>query len=515
VGIALISTREVAKTDELRLDPHHYVLRRAVEWVVLESGWGNRIAPPMVEWMSNGVNLPRDAYGNDEEDEGAYLYASVAAVSQFAFRREQCQPLKDPSVYRYREKLSGLVAGKSEVLVTRSGTPGIAWPVAACAEDCPEVIPSGFLIRAAVGGDPVNAVYVAGMLNHPAWRVWSASLAAGKRQRNLSQEQLQGIRVPRVSTSSREAIASDYLRTLAEIDEILEEERGIRSLCDDVLKVIGRMQLHPLDLQPLTCDAVTIRQCGANDMLRIDGRFHRSDVRAALRSLSPDGAVRLGELVSDVIRNSQPRILVDDEDQAAESRVVATSSIQAGQVVYEMTKATDVETVEGAGQRGIVSGDVLVTMDGDGSIGKCAVFDAEYLAVPDSHVGILRTSNRDISRAVSCFLNSSLGQAQFMIATTGATGQTQVSRDDLLAFWIPRAVLVSAKDVGDAYSERLRSFEPLTRRVRRRLCEFGAATTGVVLRDGDLPARASRGLDPYQDPLRLMELFELLKPEMF
>jgi hypothetical protein len=80
--------------------------------------------------------------------------------------------------------------------------------------------------------------------------------------------------------------------------------------------------------------------------------------------------------------------------------------------------------VELAGIRQIRQGDILIAMDGEGSIGKAAVFSGDYVAVPDSHLGILRLGP-ELAWALACYLNSSLGQAQIELAISGS-GETNV-----------------------------------------------------------------------------------------
>jgi hypothetical protein len=288
-----------------------------------------------------------------------------------------------------------------------------------------------FVIRIDCDKSGFDPVYLAAIPDHPAWRVWSSGLAAGKRQRNISQEHLAQIRIPLLTKALQDRIAARHDQCLRTITEILQEEVNLRTVADEVLVSCG-IEVAKLSLADLTFDKVSLAQCTRSPTLRIDARFHRSDLQSTLINLRGRDCVSLESLLlEDLCKNSQPTIL-PVEEEGCDGRVVATGSIQAGQVVFELSKFTTDEDIENAGRCRIAVNDVLVTMDGEGSIGKAAVFEDDYPAVPDSHVGILRFSSADISFAVSCFLNSSLGQAQFLSSTTGATGQTQISRADLL-----------------------------------------------------------------------------------
>ena len=81
--------------------------------------------------------------------------------------------------------------------------------------------------------------------------------------------------------------------------------------------------------------------------------------------------------------------------------------------------------------------DVLLTMDGGTSIGKPALFDLEGDFTVDSHVAILRPSGLP-PRVVVYLLASPIGQLQFELAESGASGQTAVTEDDVRRFRFPR-----------------------------------------------------------------------------
>jgi hypothetical protein len=264
----------------------------------------------------------------------------------------------------------------------------------------------------------------------------------------------------------------------------------------------------------MTFTTVPLEQCGESELLRMDGRFHRLDTREAIKCLDSVAVVRLANLLAgEILRNKQPRILLDDQEFGP--GVVATTTVQDGQVITELTKATTDEDIEQAGERRLRHGDLLLTMDGEGSLGKAAVFVDDYAAIPDSHVGVLRLREPTLALAIACFLNSSVGQAQLLVVTTGSTGQTQVSRQDVLNLRIPQSVLEKAPEITARLRDRLRTFEPLTRRVRRSVCEYAGLLTSTLLSEIKLAAPARRLLGGLQDTKALLMLLERLRPDMF
>jgi hypothetical protein len=234
-----------------------------------------------------------------------------------------------------------------------------------------------------------------------------------------------------------------YVEALEDIDAILASDVSIRALCDDLLTEVEELAIVPLYRQRFTFDRVALSACLASPAARLDARFHRSDVRASLAALDEVRTVRLRTLMrDDVVKGKQPKFL--DDGATGGGRVVATASIQAGQVQDALLKVTIEDAVAHAGPRMVQSGDILVAMDGEGSIGKAAVYRSDEPAITDSHVGLLRLVNPDHVDAVACFINASLGQAQIEVSISGATGQTQLSKDDLHNLRIPLALLKDA-----------------------------------------------------------------------
>jgi hypothetical protein len=454
---------------------------------------------PPVAALSNGLNLAESAYDYAAEEPG-FLYASVTAIAQFAFRADCAIPLKDPESYGYRVDPGEAAVEVADVLVTRSNAiaPGVAWPGAeVVADGVPKIIPSGFVIRARVNPEVLEPFFLAAILNHPVWRMWSAALAAGKSQLNLSQAQLAEIAIPNLPIPQQAAIGDSYRQVLTEIGTRLRAAEGFSARCDRLLSDACGLRVPPLTYARLTVDKFRLSEVLASSAaLRIDPRFHRGEVRRILEILTVEPFVPLQQLMSsDLIKGKQPTILNEDETTAfAGPRVVSTGSIQAGVVVPELTKLTTPDHYDRAGVRQILEGDILVTMDGEGSIGKAAVFVGDYDAIPDSHVAIVRLSDSSLAPAVVCAVNCSLGQAQVDLLTTGATGQTQISKGDLLGLRVPMRVLASATAVSDAYQALTQSFEELGDTVKKLICEHSLHLTRQVCEAAVLTEDAATSL---------------------
>src|SRR5271155_1823037 len=163
----------IGDTDELRIDPHFFDLLAEVKDLNDHLKIAHPVAEPFFSYIRNGENLPAAAYIRDDETTDVY-YASVGALSQFVLRADACIPLKAGPHFHERS-IARIRTNCNEVLVTRSGTPGIAWSSALSPQDDISIIPSGFLIR--LGCDPsyYRPGYVVAVLNHPLWRLWSSA----------------------------------------------------------------------------------------------------------------------------------------------------------------------------------------------------------------------------------------------------------------------------------------------------------------------------------------------------
>lgn len=139
------------------------------------------------------------------------------------------------------------------------------------------------------------------------------------------------------------------------------------------------------------------------------------------------------------LKGIQPESLDQPTDDSVP--VINTLSIQNMSIRVEDCRHIALEDFESLGaDRKLRSGDVLLTMDGGVSIGKPVLFDIKGKFTVDSHVSILRPEGLSPLALVYC-LASPLGQMQFRRAEAGASGQTNVTEDDIRRFVFPSAIL--------------------------------------------------------------------------
>ncbi len=486
------------ETSAARIDPHFFTLIRQIGGIVDSLRSGIRLMYPATTAISNGLNLPEDAYDYLTTTPDL-LYVSVGAISQYALRRDRAIAIKDPLEYAYASDPTAVACTAAEILVTRSGTPGIAWPAAEIVEtaDAPRIVPSGFVIRVSIDPLVADPFFVAAILNHPVWRTWTTALATGKSQLNLSQDQLGEVLIPAVPLERQSEIGSAYRRFLGSISALHGSGADLEGSCDAIVcEVLGR-DLPRLARSSMTVDRLNLSDAlSRSSQLRIDCRFQSGEVRDILAPLQSLDVVALRDLVAgDPVKGRQPTILDETEADELSPRVVSTAAVQAGVVRQELTKPTTEAEVAHAGDRLILPGDLLVTMDGEGSIGKAAVFESGYEAVPDSHVIILRLRDPSTAPTLACMINSGLGQAQIDLCISGSTGQTQLSKSDLLDLRVPVAMLDDPGLVALRYTAVTAAFQDASDAIRTLLVEQAQRVSEAVVASGVLPANCAAELE--------------------
>lgn len=493
-----------------RLDPRYYHLR--AQCAPLHEALIEPVSFGSFAKFANGVNLPRRAYATTEAA-GSALYASVAAFPVYVLRREGCVPLleEEGRIVGTKARIADVAATHNEVLITRSraSAPGVAWPADLAPADMP-LVPAGFLIRAELPGT-VEPSFIAAVLNHPAWRILTAALAAGKSQDNLSQALLARVPVPAVSQEAQVEIARQYRSTLDKISQVFEDESDFAAVCDRVLAEDIPLVAPTLPDQPVRARRVALRDVATTRSLRLDNRWHGPDNAAIRRTLGAHKLVRFRSLlIATPTKGRQPALLRDDEVLIDSPGAIATVTIQSGTIANSQTKPTTPESVERFPVR---AGDLLIAMDGDGSLGKAAVYDGPADATVDSHVACCRVDGGGaLADALSCWLNSTWGRVQTAGLMTGATGQTQLNTADLCDVIVPVELVAKAESLSARYRDALGLYEPLTRRVRRILCAASADLTNALISDGALAE--TEEAQPFRDEERLLVLLEQLHPSV-
>lgn len=464
-----VENQDLHDSQFFRLDPklyvHHAAVRDAFSSLIDFTPFGQLAS------FANGLNLPKSAYA-DPEDAVLGHYLSVKGLAGYTFDESMCNPLRKDTATGFLldpEETQKLAVRANEVLITRSRAtaPGLSMSGAEVERDS-RIIPSGFVIRANLNSD-INATFVTAILNHPAWRTFTAGIAAGKSQDNLSQELLSAVPIPDVDEQLQSTIASRYRQFLSEVARISNEEERFADACDAIIQhVLGLAHVsdHSTRVQSRR---VSLLEVAESRGLRLDNRWHGQSFRNVVNSLVDVPVEPLGSYVTaGPDKGRQPTWVLDGEATDESAYGVATGSIRYGQIVPDLMKQTTTASVAAFP---VQQGDLLVAMDGDGSVGKAAVVTAPDAVTVDSHLARIRIrEDTGLAEAISCWLNSSWGLAQTNGMMSGATGQTQLAATDLLSVLIPRKLADKSSEIAAQYRSAIEGYTPPSHRIREQLC---------------------------------------------
>lgn len=486
-----IAPDEIARSETFRLDAkihaNHYQIATNLADIQSPLRFGE------LAEFSNGPNLPKAAYA-DPEDQVVARYLSVRGLANYVFDPITCNDLRSVTSTAFLspeddQAQSRLVAQTNEVLITRSRAtaPGITMSGAEIDSSLP-VVPSGFVIRAQLEAS-LHPTYITAILNHPVWRTFTAGLAAGKSQDNLSQELLAQIPIPPANTATQALIVERYRRFLSEALDIQRSDSRFEDACNAIIQQATGLTFEPAPKVRVRSRAISAIEIADSRTLRLDNRWHGSALRKVRSDIETAPFVRFDQLITALDKNSQPKWVIEDSSGSVAFHGAATSSIRFGQVVAELLKPTTAESVAAFS---VINGDLLMAMDGDGSIGKAAVVESDTPFTIDSHLSRIRLrGGRETAQAVSCLLNSSWGLTQSNGLMSGATGQTQLSITDVRDMLIPQAVLDNAVAIATLHHELTDGYVAPGPQVRDLLCAASAdiaqilVAAGAILPSGD------------------------------
>lgn len=468
LNLQTVSATAVASSRAQRLDVRFHALTRrsAPQFEAIGDFIPLR---NVVRRVMNGVNLPAAAYADEASDSSGFRYVSVGALSSGVLQSELSVPLRAT----YDESVRNLCVRDDELLVTRSGTPGIAWSPQSQTIVNSLLVPSGFMIRLQLNTQLVDPTFVSAIINHPSWQLQLRAMSAGKSQDNLGQEDLLDLPIPVRPMASQLAVAEAYRRSVLRIRSLLHDgETLFARSCDRVLENHG---FEPHFSERPRWGKVALSAVAGSRVSRMDYRFHSRRLEyPEYLGLEPQTPLRT--FLSGSLRKGRQPEVGDDLDPAAYT--VAVASIQEGTIVPEQLKAT---TVTGASRFEVSPGQLLVTVDGEGAIGKAAVMpEVDRPTTVDSHVAIANSVDADAPWALACFLNSTVGKALTDGITSGATGQTQIATTDLEQVGVPESVYYNREAIASEYQLTLRSFVPMRQRVEAIATSAGAETLALI-----------------------------------
>ena len=177
---------------------------------------------------------------------------------------------------------------------------------------------------------------------------------------------------------------------------------------------------------------------------RFDFKYWNKDIRDKIKRLSVKGHPPIKELnkIKTIRGTSPPADCYVDSDEGYALVVKAGSNISKyGKIIIEgadyVEKSVYDEFVEKAAKQNenlnlIQKGDVLLSSTGDGTLGKCCVYDIDLLAIADGHVTIIRPDLEKVDPYyLSDYLRAGFGAVQIERLFTGSTGLIELTPEQV------------------------------------------------------------------------------------
>lgn len=226
-------------------------------------------------------------------------------------------------------------------------------------------------------------------------------------------------------------------------------------------------------------DAVEV---GKSKTARLDYKFWDISVRSQINNLLSHGKPTIKDLnMIPTIRGRSPAAdsYVDESDGYAIVIKAGSNISKFGTLITQnsdwIEKATFDEFLtkseeEVTNLNLIQKGDVLLASTGDGTLGKCCVYDADYPAIADGHVTIIRVDTNVIDPYyLADYLRKGFGAVQINRLYTGSTGLIELTPDQVDCIVIDtledvkgqRSLSAQVRNLEKQYSQKISEAEEL------------------------------------------------------
>ena len=182
-----------------------------------------------IEEINNGQDVKKDYYSHGDT---GILYLSVTELSNANLGIIDLSQAKQLII---EEKDIKIKVEPNDLLVTRSGTPGIAWVATENFLDKWDiVIPSGYLQRIKLKSG-VNPNFFAAYLNLKPIRMLTTAYACGKDQFNLSQDYIKKIPIVKLSNEKQK----DFIDFIYTCNNYIHNIRSLQNSFENQIQTIS------------------------------------------------------------------------------------------------------------------------------------------------------------------------------------------------------------------------------------------------------------------------------------
>jgi len=214
---------------------------------------------------------------------------------------------------------------------------------------------------------------------------------------------------------------------------------------------------------------VNIEDIYSDNTYRLDYKYWDTSIRKKIENLKTSKNPTIADI--NLIATSRgkspaPENYVDEMDGFALVVKAGSSISKLGELILENSdwieksvydEFCEKSKAEGRNINLINNGDVLLASTGDGTLGKCCVYDYDRPAIADGHVTIIRINNGEINPYyLADYLRNGFGARQINRLYTGSTGLIELTPDQ-----VNNIVIELHSDVinQERLSKRVREYE--------------------------------------------------------
>lgn len=219
----------------------------------------------------------------------------------------------------------------------------------------------------------------------------------------------------------------------------------------------------------------------ADSGCRFDFKYWNSDTRSRIQKIRSKGGLLISELnLKETSRGKSPAAenYVDEKDGYAIVIKSGSNVSRQGAIVTAgadwIEKSVYDEFLSMPTARNIIQKfDILLSSTGDGTLGKCAVYNLDVPAIADGHVTIIRVNHDIVDPFYLCdYLRVGFGAVQIDRLYTGSTGMIELTPDQVDSIVVDmRTNVQSQKDLSlevraleDQYLKTLEEADEINRK---------------------------------------------------
>lgn len=222
-----------------RIDQELYLAKARFKQFIKDFGETKPLGT-LIHDIRNGVDVKQQFY-SDETNTGI-LYLSV---NQIVGGHGKAIDLSDATYLDLNPEEIELKVEPRDVVITRSGTPGMAWMATEeFLTKWDAVVPSGYTQRIKVNENLVKPEFLAAYLNMPPVRMLTRAFACGKDQPNIGQEYVKSVPVPDIPDNEQ----LEFVKIQDDLYKKVEEAQRLATYLLDLRAHAGVEFLRGRDL---------------------------------------------------------------------------------------------------------------------------------------------------------------------------------------------------------------------------------------------------------------------------